>query len=240
MEIFRRFQDIALKRAAELTGSNPCLTAGFLPPPETWPWNEAKTSLLPAFLSVGVTGLQLPEKSAEARETHFLQYIFVWGFDGLYLCVFPFGRYSRLRAAIVSWSVAWSLVAWLLPSISCSCFSTGCTLDSHQVRKESGSTQEEENRVVGVGVGVGVGDTVDLSTPWMMFCSKSNARKCLFFCSFLFPSSCSALRLSARGLQSRRERDRLTHGLSMGRGAWAVNWLPASTRLWDHGPRITF
>jgi hypothetical protein len=49
--------------------------------------------------------------------------------------------------------VAWSLAAWLLPSTSCSCFSTGCTLNSRRVRRESVSTQEEENRAGWSGSG---------------------------------------------------------------------------------------
>ncbi|KAB0394226.1 hypothetical protein E2I00_005918, partial [Balaenoptera physalus] len=79
-------------------------------------------------------------------------------------------------------------------------------------RMHPGLSSEEENRAGGH-----VGDAVDLSTLQMMFCSN-----------FLFPSSCFALRLSVLGSQGKRERDRLTHGFSIRRGAWSVNWLPAS------------
>lgn len=113
------------------------------------------------------------------------------------------------------------MVAWLLPSISCSCFSTGCTPDSHQVRKKTCFYIRGEKQSLWGGRR---GRRRLLTRHECTSVPRKIQGNVYFFYSFLFPSSSWAVQLSVW--------DRLTHGFSMrGRAMNLASSIPSR-----HGP----
>lgn len=110
------------------------------------------------------------------------------------------------------------MVAWLSPSMSCSCFSTGCTLDSHQVRGKVCLYTSRGNKT---GKGGG-GRCCQLQQATSTALLQAKCKEMfIFFSDFLSSSSCLVLQLFALDFQGRRAE--LTHGFSIRRGPWAVN-----------------